>query len=128
MSLRNIPEKYHAEIYDMYSSGMLITDIVAQMKKRHSVELRSSSINLILGRLKEEKKKILRSLLEVDLTDVVGKYRWLQTELEHLAIANRKNEAFFLKIADRLARMYEFQMSQSQEKPIMFPLDTAGRN
>lgn len=114
---RKIPEDKFAEIYALYASGMAMSDIYKKVKDDWQIDVSERALYALVKQLREVKQAQLSELIGADAADALGKYRWLQGMLEEMAISNRAKSDLFLKIADRLTHMYEFQMSFTQSLP-----------
>lgn len=114
---RKIPEDKFAEIYALYASGMAMSDIYQKVKSEWQIEVSERALYALVKQLREVKQGQLAELIGADTADALGRYRWLQSMLEEMAIANRSKSDLFLKIVDRLKSMYEFQLTFTHNLP-----------
>jgi NADH:ubiquinone oxidoreductase subunit C len=112
-----IPEDRWAEVYTMYQTGADVETIYKKVTEEWKIEVSERSLYTLIKQLRTVKAAQLTDLIGADTADALGRYRWLQEQLEEMAIHSKSNKEMFLKIADRLTHMYEFQMSFTQTLP-----------
>lgn len=113
-NVRVIPEDRWQEIYTLYSHGSTARDIHKIVVNEWDIEISERQVCDLVKMLREQHKEQMAEYMTITIGtnthDTVNKYVWLQTELEFLLIKNKRDQAMYLKIHDRLARMYEFQL------------------
>ena len=116
-SKHKIPEDKWTEIYSMYQSGSTAEEIHRKVINEWHIDVSLRSLYTLIKQLRAVKTDHLSQLIGTDTADALGRYRWLQEQLEEMALASKGDKDIFLKIADRLKSMYEFQMTFTQTLP-----------
>lgn len=107
-----IPEQHWAEIYQLYASGVSVPKIHDKVKNDWQIDVSLKTLYSLVNELRDEKRKRLNEILAADTDDDLGRLKWLQTELEQVAIEVRQDDKLlFLKCADRLLKVYELKLN-----------------
>jgi hypothetical protein len=111
---RKIPEKYWPEIYLLYSEGMRVEDLTSKINNEWHIQCAPSSVWSLLKELRSRRQELLDEFMGSHAEDTFLRYKHFQQEVEEMAFANKHNPELFLKIVDRLQKMYEFQLNFKQ--------------
>jgi hypothetical protein len=109
---RKIPEDKWVEIYQLYASGITVADIHRKVRDEWKIDVGERSVYTLIQELRIEKQKHLNEMLDSDTDDDLGRLKWLQTQIEEVAVEVRQSDKLlFLKCADRLLKVYELKLT-----------------
>jgi hypothetical protein len=107
-----IPEQHWTEIYQLYASGISVPKIHDKVRHEWKIDVSIKTVYSLVNELRDEKRKLLNEILAADTDDDLGRLKWLQTELEQVAVEVRQDDKpLFLKVADRLLKVYELKLN-----------------
>jgi hypothetical protein len=109
-----IPEQYHEEIYKLYAAGVQMPDIHKKIREEWVIDCSIKTVYTLVSHLRGIKLTYLSELMGADSNNTMARYKWLQQQLEEIAIACKGDLNIFLKVSDRLCHMYEFQLTFNQ--------------
>jgi hypothetical protein len=113
-----IPEDKWETIYELYSSGVAVTAIHRTITDEWKIDVGQKAVYSIINTLRLEKRIHLNEIMNADTDSVIDRYKWLLSQLEITAIETRANDKdLFLKVADRLIHMYEYQLNFQRLMP-----------
>lgn len=125
-----IPEALWEEVYQNYAGGMSVPQVRKLLSDKHQVVVSDNAIYGIIRIMRSEKQKHLNEILDADTDNDMGRLKWLQTQLEEVAVESRlSDKPFFLKVADRLIKVYELKLTLRavNEMPKLNLTDDNGR-
>jgi hypothetical protein len=109
---RKIPEQHWPEIYQLYASGVSVPTIHVKIKDEWKVDVGERAVYQLIQELRIQKQKHLNEMMDADTDDDIKRLKWLQNQLEEVAVETRiTDKLLFLKVADRLIRVYELKMT-----------------
>jgi hypothetical protein len=113
-----IPIDKHQEIYNLYCVGISPPDIIAHLAAQN-IQCSEKAIYRLIQTFRKEKTARINEIISKDAKNELDRLNWLQEELEGLAMDNRyADQPFFLKVADRLLKLYELKLNLSHSSMI----------
>lgn len=109
---RKIPENKWKEIYKLYASGITVADIHRKIRDEWKIDVGERAVYMLIQELRMQKQKHLNEMLDADSDDDLKRLKWLQNQLEEVAVESRiDDKLLFLKCADRLLKVYELKLT-----------------
>lgn len=119
-----IPFDLWEDIYRLYASGFNVSKIHKYATNIWKLDVSIHAIYTLIRQMRIVKAEKLKKLLDEDNVKEMDRVLWLQDELEEMATEQRFNDpAMFLKIADRLIKIYELKLGLYQRRDNSLPAD-----
>ena len=115
-----IPLDKWEEVYLLYSRGVGVYQIMDKLEKDYGIKAGHQSVYRVINTLKDEKKKHLIEIIDADTDDDFGRLKWLQGELEQVAIeVKQTDKRLFIQVADRLISIYTLKLTlRAKQAPV----------
>lgn len=126
---RKIPMDKWKEIADLYTSGLGPSAIHKIVNEEWKIQVGVRAVCSLIEELRMMKEDALAEVLKNEQLSVLERYMKLQHQIEEVAAETKiTDKELFLKAADRLIRMYEFQMTMQQKpQPLSHVANDHGR-
>lgn len=116
------------EVANLYSSGLGPAGIHKIINEDWKIEVSIRTVCKLVEELRLMKEESLAKILKNEQMSVLERYVTLQKQIEKVAAECMSvDNELFLKAADRLIRMYEFQMTMQQKPQVSHQTDDHGR-
>jgi hypothetical protein len=115
-----IPPDLWEYVYDLHSRGISVATIHDRLIEDHKLDIGHKSIYNLVHDMKVIKRDHLTSVIDGHTDSVIEKYNWLQGELEDVCRDTKHTDNdMFIKVADRLIGMYEFQLTLQKDLSVL---------